>query len=126
MAEVQYDGSCLCGEIKLQASGKPKSVVFCHCKSCRKHTGAPVTVFADYKIERISFMTSGPALYESSNNVFRGFCPTCGSTMSYQSKNLPEMIHIHTGVFEDPDNFKPRQHENIEAKLPWLCVSSLE
>jgi len=33
-------GRCMCGEVKFQAKGEPKCVLWCRCQSCRRHTGA--------------------------------------------------------------------------------------
>ena len=45
----QFEGSCLCGAVRFAAIGQPESVVWCHCESCRKHSGAPVSVFVAFK-----------------------------------------------------------------------------
>ena len=45
----QFEGGCLCGAVRFVASGEPKGVYWCHCHSCRKHTGAPVAAFVAYE-----------------------------------------------------------------------------
>jgi hypothetical protein len=45
----QFEGSCLCGAVRFVATGQPESVAWCHCESCRKHSGAPVSVFVAFK-----------------------------------------------------------------------------
>ena len=46
---TEQTGGCLCGDIRFRLTGAPYEVDYCHCHSCRKHTGAPVSVFADCK-----------------------------------------------------------------------------
>src|SRR3954466_5546180 len=41
----QIQGGCLCGAVRFVASGEPTGVAWCHCQSCRRHSGAPVSVF---------------------------------------------------------------------------------
>ena len=45
----QFEGSCLCGAVRFVATGQPESVAWGHCESCRKHSGAPVSVFVAFK-----------------------------------------------------------------------------
>jgi len=53
MSEV-YSGRCLCGVVKFEARGKPKGIFWCHCDSCRRHTGAPVSVFAGFANDAVA------------------------------------------------------------------------
>ena len=115
-------GSCLCGAVQVAASGAPIHVAACHCESCRRQTGAPFAVFADFSIDQVSFSRSLPALYESSPGRFRGFCAVCGSTISYQGTNLPEMIHLHIGILNSADDFEPQGDENVSNKLSWVRI----
>jgi hypothetical protein len=45
----QFEGGCLCGTVRFVAAGLPESVAWCHFDSCRKHSSAPVSVFAEYR-----------------------------------------------------------------------------
>jgi hypothetical protein len=47
----QFEGGCLCGAARFVASGQPERVAWCHCQSCRRHGGAPVSVFVVFKRE---------------------------------------------------------------------------
>jgi hypothetical protein len=37
----KFEGGCLCGAVRFIATGQPKAVYWCHCQSCRRHSGAP-------------------------------------------------------------------------------------
>lgn len=119
-----HHGACFCGAVKLTATGEPKSVGACHCPDCRRHTGAPVAVYADYLAEQIQFHDAVPALFESSPGTRRGFCNICGTTMTYEADNIPHMLEIHVGVFDDPAHFTPTANEKVDTKLPWISVST--
>jgi hypothetical protein len=36
----RFTGGCLCGDVRIVASGRPYRVGLCHCLDCRKHHGA--------------------------------------------------------------------------------------
>ncbi len=36
----RFTGGCLCGKVRIEASGRPYRVGLCHCLDCRKHHGA--------------------------------------------------------------------------------------
>jgi hypothetical protein len=36
----QFTGGCLCGSVRILATGRPYRVGLCHCLDCRKHHGA--------------------------------------------------------------------------------------
>jgi hypothetical protein len=42
------EGRCLCGAVRFTADGPPKWTGYCHCQSCRRHTGAPVSAYAGF------------------------------------------------------------------------------
>ena len=45
----QFEAGCLCGAVRFVATGQPKGTYWCHCQSCRKRTGAPVSVFVAFE-----------------------------------------------------------------------------
>ena len=45
----QFEGGCLCGAVRFTATGQPKGIYWCHCQSCRKHSGAPASVFVAFE-----------------------------------------------------------------------------
>src|SRR6516162_935605 len=44
----QFEGGCVCGAVRFAATGRPKWAAWSHCQSCRRHSGAPVSVFAAF------------------------------------------------------------------------------
>jgi hypothetical protein len=119
-----FEGGCICGAVRFVAIGPPKSVAWCHCQSCRKHSGAPVSVFALY--DRAAYMvTKGEiAKFDSTpGRTRRGFCSRCGSTLTCESVQSPHETHFHVGAFDDPAKFQPTRQIFPEEQLPWLHLS---
>jgi hypothetical protein len=124
-ADIVHTGACMCGAVKFEAHGTPKWVGYCHCQSCRKHTGAPMSAYAGYERDHVRFLTPKPRYYSSSEGVRRGFCGECGSTLSYEGERWPTEIHFHIGAFDRPEDFPPTGHAFKEERLPWLHVDDL-
>lgn len=117
-------GGCLCGAVRFETDAVPLMVAFCHCSSCRKHTGAPVAAYVDFRRADVRFLRGEPTRFESSPGARRGFCGACGSTLMFEGDNLPEEIHIHLGALDEPENFVPAKADFPELKLPWLCLGA--
>jgi hypothetical protein len=119
MSEV-YSGRCLCGAIKFEARGKPKGIFWCHCDSCRRHTGAPVSVFAGFANDAVAVTQGEITTFKSSPGTTRGFCARCGSTLTCATVRLATETHYHIGAFERAAELAPKRHLFENEQLPWL------
>src|SRR5258708_37295457 len=45
------EGECFCGTVKIEVSGDPEGMGYCHCQSCRQWSGGPVNAFSLWKPE---------------------------------------------------------------------------
>lgn len=113
-------GRCLCGAVRFKFD--PATVKWsghCYCESCRRATGSPVTTFVG--VEEFGFRWTGaaPHFHESSPGVKRGFCPTCGTPMSYQSARHPGEVHFHAATLIDPTDVSPEAVCHADERLPW-------
>jgi len=113
-------GRCLCGAIRFTADGPPKWTAYCHCASCRRHTGAPVSAYAGFEAIKVRFTHGQPAHFASSPGVRRGFCARCGSTLSFEGERWPGELHLHVGAFDEPAGLAPTGHAFADERLPWL------
>jgi hypothetical protein len=116
-----YEGGCLCGAVRFVATGKPKGVYWCHCQSCRRHTGAPVSVFVAFEREAYKVIKGEITKFDSTpGKTRRGFCARCGSTLTCEA--LPEIkeTHFHVGAFDEAAALQPTRHYFSEERLPWL------
>lgn len=118
MSDV-YEGRCMCGAVRLTARGKPKWVLWCHCESCRRHSGAPASVFVSFENAAVEITSGEIATYNSSPGVERGFCVRCGSTMTCSNPEWPTEKHFHVGVFERAAELAPIGHLFKDERLPW-------
>jgi hypothetical protein len=120
----QFKGGCLCGAVRFAASGQPKWVAWRHCESCRKHSGAPVSVFAAFERTTYTVTEGEITKFSSSPGTRRGFCAKRGSTLTCESDRLPAETHFHVGAFDEAARLQPTRHIFPEERLPWLHVGA--
>ncbi|WP_138465901.1 GFA family protein [Poseidonocella sp. HB161398] len=109
MAEMT--GGCLCGAIRVSASGPPERVGLCHCLDCRKHHGAPFFAAAIFREAAVT-VTGTPRGYRG-----RFFCPVCGSSVFARSGGE---IELHLGTLDAPGQFEPEYELWTCRREPWL------
>ena len=125
----QFEGGCLCGAVRFVATGQPKGVYWCHCQSCRKHSGAPVAVFVAYDRTAYTVTKGVITKFDSTpGRTRRGFCPRCGSTLTCESLRgaLASETHFHVGAFDEAARLTPTRHVFAEERLPWLHTDRAE
>ena len=75
-----YKGTCFCGAVEVEVTGKPEAMGFCHCTSCREWSAAPVNSFVLWRPENVK-VTKGKenlGVYNRTPKSDRQFCRTCG------------------------------------------------
>ena len=82
----QFTGGCLCGDIRITATGRPDRVGLCHCLDCRKHHGALFHASAIFPADAVVILGE----IKDSNERF--FCPHCGSPVFGRSGDAGQII----------------------------------
>jgi len=108
---TQTTGSCLCGDVRLVATGEPYRVGLCHCLDCRKNTGSLFHGSAIFPEHAVTI--------EGDTREFAGrhFCPRCGSTVFGRSG---DEIEVSLGAFDAPDQFTPTYELWTVRREAWL------
>lgn len=114
---------CFCGSVQIEIAGSPDWVSYCHCNSCRKATGAPVTAYASFKNDLLTWRTGSVDYYESSPGTKWGSCSVCHSPMTYQAKKYPVETHIHLITIDECNDLRPESHVHCEESVPWLDLA---
>lgn len=120
MNEVEHTGRCLCGAVRYRTTAAPKWIANCHCESCRRATGAPLTTYAGFAAEVFAFVAGEPERFQSSPGVTRTFCGRCGSPLTYEGARWPGEVHVLIGTMARPADFPPAGDAFAEEKLPWV------
>src|SRR5436190_23286272 len=106
-----FTGGCLCGNVRIEASGLPYRVGLCHCLGCRKHHGALFHASAIFP--------EGAVTIEGETRHYEGrhFCPRCGSSVFSRSG---DEIEVNLGALDAPDQFRPTYELWTIRREAWL------
>ena len=104
-------GGCVCGDVRITATGRPFRVGLCHCLDCRKHHGALFHASAVFPEAAVTV--------EGETRDFAGrfFCPRCGSSVFSRSG---DEIEVHLGALDSPDLFQPTYELWTIRRESWL------
>ncbi len=118
-------GSCLCGGVRYEISGKLGPSIYCHCGQCRKASGASFTTNASVSASDFRFV-EGESLvgkFESSPGQFRCFCTRCGSPLIKRIAEKPEEIRLRLGTLDSDPETNPAAHIFVSFKAPWTAIT---
>jgi hypothetical protein len=119
MAGPEYTGGCLCGAVRYRITAAPVSVGICHCRTCRRAAGAEAVAWAT--VPRSGFELAGRmTIYASSPGIARGFCPTCGTAISFDDGG--ESVDVTVASLDDPEAIRPDREIWLEHRLSWVAV----
>ena len=104
-------GGCLCGAVRIEASGSPDRVGVCHCLDCRKHHGA--LFYAAAVFPQAAVRVEG----ETGEYEGRHFCPRCGSSVFARTG---DEIEVHLGTLDAPDLLIPTYETWTVRREAWL------
>ena len=116
-----HAGSCRCGLISAESSVEPFLCSYCHCRDCRKQTGAPVMAFVGFREAELSWFGT-PQSFRS-GGVQRDFCGRCGSQIGYSDDLLPGEVYLTLGFMDEPERYPPVLHAFEKRRLPFLHIA---
>ena len=113
-------GGCCCGSVRFEIAAEPVLVEICHCRTCRRASGAPAMAWAGIPLAGFRFVEGEPGGFVSSPGVTRGFCARCGTSLTIFSEAFPEEIYVSISALDDPEALAPEVHIWTSQKLGWF------
>lgn len=107
----RFTGGCLCGKVRIVATGLPYRVGLCHCLDCRKHHGALFYAAAIFPQDVVTITG------ETHGYAGRFFCPRCGSSVFGRSG---DEVEVHLGTLDAPDQLVPSYESWTVRRESWL------
>lgn len=129
MTQSTVTGSCLCGSVQYEVTGKPERFYHCHCKRCRKATGTgngslilltPITGISWLKGEDLLSRYKVP----EAERFYNCFCQQCGGPMP---RVVPELdgVLIPAGSLDTDSPIAPQARIFWDSRVEWSCSDGL-
>jgi len=120
-----YKGSCLCGAVRFEISGKINNIVHCHCSLCRTAQGGAFATNGNVKQDEFRFVDGENNLtgFESTPGQTKFFCKTCGSPIMSKNTTSPNNIRVRLGTIESDINERPGSHIFVTSKANWDVIT---
>ncbi len=112
-------GGCFCGAIRFQAKGEPRSVVHCHCRDCRRASGAAFVTWVEFSLEDFQVEIGELTRRVHPPEVERTFCATCGTSLTFR-RLAQDTIDITAVSLDDAEGLEPTAHVWSVRRLPWI------
>jgi len=114
-----HKGACFCGTVQIEVTGEPEAMGYCHCRSCRSWSAAPVNAFSLWKRQAVRVVAGAETLatFKKTPMSERQYCAKCGG---HVMSNHPPLGLVDVYAATIPTlRFTPGVHVNYaETVLP--------
>ena len=117
---IVIKGSCLCGDVRFEITGKVSGIGHCHCSLCRKASGAASNAVL-LTATRSFRWVAGEDNSETSRRPSgwsTAFCRVCGCPIP-QLHPSGKVFWVPAGSLDDDPGTKVEQHIFVGSKAPW-------
>lgn len=123
-----HEGGCGCGAIRYRVSGAPTWTAGCCCRDCARATGTPYVVWVGFPPGQVEFLAAEPTIHVSSEGVLRGYCPRCGTSLTYGRdpayEALDPILYVAASTLDAPDTFPPTEVVWYGQRPAWFSLDS--
>lgn len=113
--ESVHSGQCFCGAVRVEARGEPSMQGYCHCQSCRSHSGALVRGFTLWPRDAVSVTRGELAGFNKMGFSDRQHCTVCGGQVLIDHPTIA-MMDLHASTIPDFP-FQPTLHVNYQEHV---------
>jgi hypothetical protein len=122
MIAEAHTGRCACGNVRYRLDGPIRDACYCHCESCRRYVGAAFVAWGTVDAASFEIRSGKLAEYQSSPGVSRGFCDTCGTSLTYRNDGRALEIDVTLVTLDDPNSVVPDAHVWVQDKLDYVII----
>jgi hypothetical protein len=115
--KMAHQGRCFCGAVKIEVSGEPAAMGYCHCGDCRLWSAGPVNAFSLWPPASVKVVAGADQLatYNKTDRSYRKFCKSCGGHVMADHPVMG-LVDVYAAVLPDLA-FKPQVHVFYAEKV---------
>ena len=116
---AKYPGELFCGAVRVEVSGEPEAMGYCHCRSCRSWSAAPVNAFSLWKPQAVRVVAGAEnlAMFSKTPMSERQYCSKCGGHLMNNHAPLG-LVDVYAATIPTLQ-FQPGVHVNYaQTVLP--------
>lgn len=121
---IAIAGGCQCGAVRFTGTADPAEAYWCHCRMCQRAVGNVAAAFVN--VNKADTTITGPIAHHMSSPIARrGFCAACGTPLTFDYPDSPNM-DLTIGALDDPAAFRPTSHFGVESWVEgWIAHDAL-
>jgi hypothetical protein len=112
-------GGCQCGAVRYRINGALRGPGICHCRMCQKAFGGAFAALASVSLADLEWTRGHPRLFDSSDEVARGFCANCGTPLTFAYKGR-DYLDISLGSLDEPAKVAPEGQVWASSQIRWF------
>ena len=116
--KLPLEGGCLCGAVRYRIDAEARNTDYCHCRMCRRAGGVPVVARLTVADAAFAWIRGRPAVYRSSADAERLFCPACGTQLALRDE--PDYLDVTLASLDDPAAVRPSHHIWTSSRIAWF------
>ena len=128
MTVTTLQGSCLCGAVQYEVTGKPERLYHCHCQRCRKATGTGHATNLMIRPGSIRWIQGEELIttYKVPQAIryTTRFCKQCGGLVPRFVEQINFFI-IPAGSLDSDAPLKPQARIFWDSRAEWSCSDDL-
>ncbi|MBG1232051.1 GFA family protein [Aestuariivirga litoralis] len=110
-----WSGGCQCGAVRYRMLARPSGAHLCHCRMCQKHFGNFFSALVEIPKDKFRLTHGKISTFESSDEVYRGFCKSCGTPLSLDAAKESK-FYIAIGTMDNYSEFAPQAQFGMESR----------
>jgi len=126
MANASLKGSCICGAVSYEITGKPRAFYHCYCGRCRKSTGTGHASHIILKPDSATWTSGedklGSYKVPDAQRYRTIFCTNCGSPMPRVAPDLSLAV-VPAGSLDTEVPLQPTDRIMWDSRADWSCAA---